>query len=161
VPRRSAALVPPTALAARYTTLLAREKTPQALAKLYLLVDQEDPENQLPEIQALKTLMQDQDGKVAVAAAKTLANARWKAAEILLQVAKLTDARLEDIDPTTGQRVRAPQAHVTVVIARQGREIHITEEGSQQRLTVSEDETAEGELISERMSIGVVEAAPT
>jgi hypothetical protein len=127
------ATVTPTALAARYTTLLARERAPRAIEVLvsYLAGESEEP----AEMKALRSLMADADGKVAVAAAKGLALVKQTAASKLLDIARLMDVRTED-SPGSGGKGR-----LKVVIHRQGIEVSVG------------DETAEGESVVDRLSL--------
>jgi hypothetical protein len=128
--------VSPTTLAARYTTLLARDRAPKAIEVLASYIG-DFGETEPAEIAALKGLMADEDGKVAVAAAKGLAMVRAQAAGKLLDIARLLDVRAED-DPS---QPRKGGRGVKVVIHRQGIEVSVG------------DETAEGESVVDRLSL--------
>jgi hypothetical protein len=134
-------------------TLLARENTPKAIGFLVALLDEKGG-GEIPEAAVrLRELMEHGERhQDQVRAAAALLHVQRAAADSLLSIARLLDAKLE-VDPKGRSMPQAPG--VTVVIQRQGREVLITDERTSQRLKVSDEDevTVEGHSVGERLDI--------
>jgi hypothetical protein len=138
--------VPPPLEAARYVTLLAREHTPKAIALLLGILDDKD-KNPPEAVFVLREMMRgSEDDRTRTRAAVALLTMQKAAADTILNVARLIEAKLE---LPHGER-SAPG--VTVVIQRQGREVTITDERTKQQLRVADELTVEGESVGDRLA---------
>lgn len=101
-------------LRARFVTLLARSKTPEAVQSLANIVA-----GMGDEMAALRQELKSPDGRIRVQAAGKMLECRVRAADVLVKVAALADARLEELLPTSSQQ-GGPQASMVVNVHSQG-----------------------------------------